>query len=127
MIDTPDDRIACVRVEWDELERLRGRVIELEHVANSSESQLHRYAYEAMKAQEEIERLRAERDALRKQIASVEIVMKEVRGWANDAGSTKTPRGRTLNAVLRRLREALKGKQAARALLQKEEKTNDQG
>jgi chromosome segregation ATPase len=103
----------------DEIERLIGRVTELEHMVNSDEAQLQHYAYEAMKAQEEIERLRAEREALRKQVASVELVMKEVRGWANDAGSTKTPRGRTLNAVLRRLREALKGKQAARALLQK--------
>jgi chromosome segregation ATPase len=54
------DVCACDRMAdaADEIERLNGRVTELENVANSSESQLHHYAYEAMKAQEEIERLR---------------------------------------------------------------------
>ena len=56
-------------------------------------------------AKHEIERLRLVEQ-------SVKMVMADVKEWAVDAGSTKTPRGRTLIAINQRLGNALKGKQA---------------
>lgn len=54
----------------------------------------------------------AEIERLRLVEQSIKMVMAEVRDWSADAGSTKTPRGRTLNAINQRLGNALKGKQA---------------
>lgn len=45
---------------------------------------------------------------------SVKLVMAEISEWAAAAGATKTPRGRTLFAIHRRLADALEGKQAKR-------------
>ncbi len=45
---------------------------------------------------------------------SVKLVMQEIREWSLNAGCTKTSRGRTLIAINRRLKDALKGKQALR-------------